>query len=135
MGKIDGFLSYKRKNFTYKKVEERVKDYKEFVKLLSKKEVQTQGARCMDCGIPFCHSMGCPVYNLIPDWNELVYQDRWHDAYERLEMTNNLPEITGRVCPAPAGFCRCRNGPGRRSRSAPLPGRAISRPERSFPFP
>ncbi len=101
MGKITGFIDYKRKNHTYKKKEERVKNYKEFVILRSENELRDQGARCMDCGIPFCHSVGCPVFNLIPDWNDLVYRNNWREAYEQLEKTNNLPEITGRVCPAP----------------------------------
>ena len=81
--------------------DERVRDYKEIIVPLSNGEVSTQAARCMDCGIPFCHAMGCPVYNLIPEWNDLVYRGKWQEAYERLEMTNNLPEITGRICPAP----------------------------------
>jgi glutamate synthase (NADPH/NADH) small chain len=101
MGKITGFIDYKRKNFFYKKTEERVKHYNEFISVRAEKELRTQGARCMDCGIPFCHSVGCPVFNLIPDWNDLVYRNNWREAYEQLEKTNNLPEITGRVCPAP----------------------------------
>ncbi len=101
MGKITGFIDYKRKDHTYKKKEERVKNYKEFVILRSENELRDQGARCMDCGIPFCHSVGCAVFNLIPDWNDLVYRNNWREAYEQLEKTNNLPEITGRVCPAP----------------------------------
>jgi glutamate synthase (NADPH/NADH) small chain len=101
MGKITGFIDYKRKDYSYKKKEERVKNYNEFVILRSENELRDQGARCMDCGIPFCHSVGCPVFNLIPDWNDLVYRNHWHEAYRQLEKTNNLPEITGRVCPAP----------------------------------
>ena len=84
----------------YGPVEERIKDYHEFVIALSDDEVKTQGARCMDCGIPFCHQ-GCPVNNIIPDWNDLVYHDNWERASEILHSTNNFPEFTGRVCPAP----------------------------------
>jgi glutamate synthase (NADPH/NADH) small chain len=101
MGKATGFLEYIRKSFTYRPVVERLKDYKEFTLLQPEKELQKQGGRCMDCGIPFCHSMGCPVYNLIPEWNDLVYKGKWREAWQRLELTNNLPEITGRICPAP----------------------------------
>lgn len=101
MGKATGFMEYGRKAPTYRPIEERVKHYREFTQLQPESEVQTQGARCMDCGIPFCHGAGCPVYNLIPEWNDLVYRGKWHEAYLRLEMTNNLPEITGRICPAP----------------------------------
>jgi len=102
MGKVTGFLEYQRHDATYQEVEERVKHYREFVTILSSRELAIQGARCMDCGIPFCHSSaGCPVVNLIPEWNDLVYKNQWYEAYRRLEMTNNFPEITGRVCPAP----------------------------------
>jgi glutamate synthase (NADPH/NADH) small chain len=101
MGKISGFIDYGRKNYSYLAKEERVKNYNEFMVMCSEEELRNQGARCMDCGIPFCHSLGCPVYNLIPDWNDLVYRNKWYEAYEQLEKTNNLPEITGRVCPAP----------------------------------
>jgi glutamate synthase (NADPH) small chain len=101
MGLATGFLDFKRKNYTYKDVDERIKNYDEFLVLQPEKEIEKQGARCMDCGIPFCHGAGCPVYNLIPEWNDLVYRGKWKEAYERLELTNNLPEITGRVCPAP----------------------------------
>jgi glutamate synthase (NADPH) small chain len=101
MGKPTGFMEYNRKAFSYRKVEERLKDYREFVFTQPEAELRTQGARCMDCGIPFCHALGCPVENLIPEWNDLVYRGRWREAYERLDLTNNLPEITGRVCPAP----------------------------------
>ncbi len=101
MGKTTGFLEYNRNTPLYKPVEERLKNYKEFLIPLSDEELQKQGARCMDCGIPYCHSMGCPIYNLIPEWNDMVYNGRWREAYERLEMTNNFPEVTGRVCPAP----------------------------------
>ncbi len=101
MGLATGFLDFKRKNYTYKDADSRIKNYNEFLVLQPEKEIETQGARCMDCGIPFCHATGCPVYNLIPEWNDLVYRGKWKEAYERLELTNNLPEITGRICPAP----------------------------------
>jgi glutamate synthase (NADPH) small chain len=101
MGKITGFMEYPRVNYAYRAVEERRKDYKEIIVLPVLEEISRQGGRCMDCGIPFCHAMGCPVYNLIPEWNDLVYRGKWKEAFWRLEMTNNLPEITGRICPAP----------------------------------
>jgi glutamate synthase (NADPH/NADH) small chain len=101
MGHPSGFLQFERRNGHYLSPEERVKSWKEFTETLPDEELSKQGARCMDCGIPFCHSTGCPVYNLIPEWNDLIYHGEWRDALVRLEMTNNLPEITGRVCPAP----------------------------------
>ena len=101
MGKADGFLNYKRALAPKRPVAERLKDYKEIAKPLLTEEINKQGARCMDCGIPFCHALGCPVSNLIPEWNDAVYRGQWRDAYERLALTNNLPEVTGRVCPAP----------------------------------
>jgi len=101
MGKTTGFLEYKRVEMTKRPVAERVKDYKEITGLRTPDELLKQGARCMDCGIPYCHAMGCPVFNLIPEFNDLVYRGKWKEAYERLETTNNLPEITGRICPAP----------------------------------
>ena len=100
MGLVTGFLEIERKERPYEKVEARLKTWKEFILPLPPAEVSKQGARCMDCGIPFCHS-GCPVNNLIPDWNELVRRDRWRDALEMLHSTNNFPEFTGRICPAP----------------------------------
>lgn len=100
MGKITGFLEYERKVESYKEVEDRLKDYKEFTIPLKKKSLQDQGARCMDCGIPFCHS-GCPLGNLIPDFNDLVYRGKWKEAAKILHSTNNFPEFTGRLCPAP----------------------------------
>jgi len=100
MGKTTGFLEIERHDRTYDKPEERVHNWKEFVKPLPYSEVGEQAARCMDCGIPFCHQ-GCPVNNLIPDWNDLVYRDHWREALETLHSTNNFPEFTGRVCPAP----------------------------------
>ncbi|HET8736489.1 MAG TPA: glutamate synthase subunit beta [Pricia sp.] len=100
MGKITGFLEIDRKEEAYAPVEERVKNYKEFTQPLEEKDLKDQGARCMDCGIPFCHS-GCPLGNLIPDFNDAVYRGKWDKASEILHATNNFPEFTGRLCPAP----------------------------------
>jgi glutamate synthase (NADPH/NADH) small chain len=100
MGKITGFLEIERKDRPSEKPEERINNYHEFVRPLPSREVSDQAARCMDCGIPFCHN-GCPVNNLIPDWNNLVYREQWRTASETLHSTNNFPEFTGRVCPAP----------------------------------
>ncbi|HEX2892126.1 glutamate synthase subunit beta [Vineibacter terrae] len=100
MGKPTGFLEIERRERPYDKVEARIKSWKEFVRPLPAAEVRQQGARCMDCGIPFCHN-GCPVNNMIPDWNNLVYRDQWQAALETLHSTNNFPEFTGRICPAP----------------------------------
>jgi len=100
MGKITGFLEFDRKVEEYAPVEDRVKHYKEFTLPMEEKELKEQGARCMDCGIPFCHS-GCPLGNLIPDFNDAVYRGKWEMAAEILHSTNNFPEFTGRLCPAP----------------------------------
>ena len=100
MGKPTGFLEFQRHDRPYLKVKERVRSWKEFVQPLPEGEVAQQGARCMDCGVPFCHQ-GCPVNNMIPDWNNLVYRDDWQRAIEVLQSTNNFPEFTGRICPAP----------------------------------
>ncbi|WP_224483853.1 glutamate synthase subunit beta [Robertkochia aurantiaca] len=100
MGEIRGFLTYDRKEEPESPVTQRTKDYKEFTKPLSEEEMQAQGARCMDCGIPFCHS-GCPLGNLIPDFNDAVYRNDWEEALRLLHATNNFPEFTGRLCPAP----------------------------------
>ncbi|MCG5534798.1 glutamate synthase subunit beta [Ectothiorhodospira mobilis] len=100
MGKPTGFLEYDRRDRRYQPVADRVVHYREFVIPLSAEQVREQGARCMDCGIPFCHQ-GCPVNNLIPEWNDLVYRDDWKRAIEVLHSTNNFPEFTGRICPAP----------------------------------
>ncbi|MDB5467976.1 MAG: gltD [Phenylobacterium sp.] len=100
MGKPTGFLEIERHDRTYEKVESRLKTWKEFVLPLPALEVGRQAARCMDCGIPFCHQ-GCPVNNQIPDFNDLVYRDQWKAALENLQSTNNFPEFTGRICPAP----------------------------------
>src|SRR5437763_5510289 len=100
MGELGGFLKIHRVDPNKRPKQARVEDFQEFVLLLPQAELQEQGARCMDCGIPFCHS-GCPLGNLIPDWNDLVYRDRWRDAIDALHATNNFPEFTGRICPAP----------------------------------
>jgi glutamate synthase (NADPH/NADH) small chain len=100
MGKPTGFLEYERRERDYVPVAERVKNYQEFTHRLSDEELQRQGARCMDCGIPFCHN-ACPVNNLIPDWNDLVYEADWREALRALHQTNNFPDMTGRICPAP----------------------------------
>jgi glutamate synthase (NADPH/NADH) small chain len=100
MGKVTGFLEIEREQPTRRKVEERVKDWFEIYEPFAEEKQRQQGARCMDCGVPFCHT-GCPVNNLIPDWNDLVYNGRWEAAIRRLHATNNFPEFTGRICPAP----------------------------------
>jgi glutamate synthase (NADPH/NADH) small chain len=100
MGKIGGFLSVERHASNYRDPGERVQDYREFVTPAPPEELRSQGARCMDCGVPFCHN-GCPLGNLIPDWNDLVYRDRYAEAIEQLHATNNFPDFTGRLCPAP----------------------------------
>ncbi|MEM7749253.1 MAG: glutamate synthase, partial [Pseudomonadota bacterium] len=100
MGKVTGFLEIEREDRIYRPVEERLKHWGEFVVPLGDEGTKTQAARCMDCGIPYCHN-GCPVNNQIPDWNDLVYQGDWERAARNLHSTNNFPEITGRICPAP----------------------------------
>ena len=100
MGKVTGFLEYERLEEGYEPVPKRVKNYKEFVIGLNDEQAKIQSARCMDCGTPFCNS-GCPVNNIIPDFNDLVYRGDWKNAIEVLHSTNNFPEFTGRVCPAP----------------------------------
>jgi glutamate synthase (NADPH/NADH) small chain len=109
MGKITGFLEFERHDRKYAPVEERIKHWHEFVLPLPEKEVRDQAARCMDCGVPYCHGTsrisgqptGCPVNNQIPDWNDLVYRGNWEEAARNLHSTNNFPDFTGRVCPAP----------------------------------
>ena len=104
MGKITGFKEYPQQDRSYAPVNERVVHFHEFIIPLDQETLKIQGARCMDCGVPFCHDGpqgGCPVNNLIPDWNDLVYRGYWQDALDTLHSTNNLPEITGRICPAP----------------------------------
>ena len=100
MGKVTGFMEFDRLDRDYAPVNERTQHYKEFLIPLENKELREQSARCMDCGIPYCHN-GCPVNNLIPDWNDLVYEGNWKAALETLHSTNNFPEFTGRICPAP----------------------------------
>lgn len=121
MGKPTGFLEYDREVGKNREPKERIKDYKEFHLSLPAEKQSIQGARCMDCGVPFCQSgvlfsgmvSGCPLHNLIPEWNDLVYRGKWDLAYERLDKTNPFPEFTGRVCPAPceAGCTAGLNGP------------------------
>jgi glutamate synthase (NADPH/NADH) small chain len=100
MGAVKGFLKYDRKDLNKETIDKRIKHFKEFTGGIDEKDLKAQGARCMDCGIPFCQS-GCPVDNIIPDWNDLVYRGKWQEALDRLKRTNNFPEFTGRVCPAP----------------------------------
>jgi len=100
MGKLGGFLQIERHGIPYRDPVQRAHDYREFLLTRPTEELREQGARCMDCGVPFCHN-GCPLGNLIPDWNDLVYRDRWEDAISQLHATNNFPELTGRLCPAP----------------------------------
>src|SRR5882757_8905497 len=100
MGKPTGFLEYNRELPSKRPVQERRKDYKEFVNLYEPEQLNKQAARCMNCGIPFCHH-GCPLGNVIPEFNDAVYRKAWQDAYDILITTNNFPEFTGRICPAP----------------------------------
>ena len=100
MGKVTGFKELERQDRSYAPAAERVKHYKEFIIPLPESEIRGQSSRCMDCGIPYCHN-GCPVNNLIPDWNDLVYEGNWRSALDTLHSTNNFPEFTGRICPAP----------------------------------
>jgi glutamate synthase (NADPH/NADH) small chain len=100
MGKITGFLEFDRQDRTYAPASDRVRHFREFLNPLEDRDVKRQAARCMDCGIPYCHN-GCPVNNQIPDWNDLVYHEDWREAARNLHSTNNFPEFTGRVCPAP----------------------------------
>jgi glutamate synthase (NADPH/NADH) small chain len=105
VGKTTGFLEIQRKKWSTRPVAERLRDWKEVYLPYPVDDLKKQAARCMDCGVPFCHQ-GCPLGNIIPDWNDLVYKDRWHEAIERLHATNNFPEWTGRLCPAPCeGSC------------------------------
>ena len=100
MGEVGAFLRIERVNNPERDPLERKADYREFVNPLPVPQLQEQGARCMECGVPFCHN-GCPLGNLIPDWNDLVYRDRWRNAIDQLHATNNFPEFTGKLCPAP----------------------------------
>ena len=100
MGELGAFLKIHRVGFDKRDPRQRVRDYRQYFGLQPDEELRRQGARCMDCGIPFCHE-GCPLGNLIPDWNDLVYRGKWREAADQLHMTNNFPEFTGRICPAP----------------------------------
>lgn len=100
MGEVKGFLKFDRQDIKKKPVEERLKNWNEFLDPLKEQDLRNQGARCMDCGVPFCN-WGCPLGNIIPDWNDWVYEGRWREALEVLSSTNNFPEFTGRICPAP----------------------------------
>ncbi len=100
MGKVTGFVEYTRETPGRRPPAERINDWFEVYQDFPEDKVRTQGARCMDCGVPFCHT-GCPLNNIIPDWNDLVYRDRWREAIRVLHSTNNFPEFTGRICPAP----------------------------------
>ncbi len=105
MGKPTGFMEFNRDQYPERPIEERIKDYKEAYLEFPVESLRKQGARCMDCGIPFCNQ-GCPLGNLIPEWNDLIYQNHWREAIERLHATNNFPEFTGILCPAPCeGSC------------------------------
>ena len=102
MGKVTGFLEIDRQTAKYQPASDRIRHFREFTIRMSDQEVQKQAARCMDCGIPYCHGpTGCPVHNQIPDWNDLVYNNNWEEAIRNLHSTNNFPEFTGRICPAP----------------------------------
>ena len=102
MADPEGFLKYRRQEPEHRPVHLRVRDWGEMYEPMEPSQLRAQASRCMDCGVPFCNSLsGCPLGNLIPDWNDLVYRDRWRDAIERLHATNNFPEFTGRMCPAP----------------------------------
>src|SRR5207245_3553963 len=107
MADVKGFLKYAREGPKRRSVELRIQDWREFYEPISEDKLKAQGARCMDCGVPFCQSNhGCPVVNLIPEWNDLVHRGRWKDALKALHATNNFPEFTGRLCPAPCeGSC------------------------------
>ena len=107
MGKATGFKEFQRETVPYRDAAARVLDFKEIYTEPDDQQLSTQGARCMDCGVPFCQSNnGCPISNLIPEWNDLVYKSQWKEALDRLHETNNFPEFTGRVCPAPCeGAC------------------------------
>lgn len=102
MGKVTGFLEIDRQVHKYQPASDRIRHFREFTLPMSDKEVEKQAARCMDCGVPYCHGpTGCPVHNQIPDWNDLVYNGDWTNAIRNLHSTNNFPEFTGRICPAP----------------------------------
>ena len=100
MGTIRGFMDFKRKEFKYKSIDERLDNFDEFIILQNDREMKKQAARCMECEVPYCHALGCPISNLIPEFNDLIFKNKLEDAYERLSIVNDFPEITGRVCPA-----------------------------------
>ena len=100
MGELGAFLKIHRVGFDKRDPQRRVGDYDQYFSVQPAEELRRQGARCMDCGVPFCHE-GCPLGNLIPDWNDLVYRDKWREALVQLHSTNNFPEFTGLICPAP----------------------------------
>ncbi len=115
MGKPTGFKEYERKKVEWRLPVVRLNDYDEIYTEPSKEHLETQGARCMDCGVPFCQSAtGCPIDNLIPEWNDLIYTGRWREALDRLHKTNNFPEFTGRVCPHRVKEPVCSGSPIRR---------------------
>ena len=109
MGNITGFIDHPRRSSSYREPSERIKDWREIAKLPNEEIVREQASRCMDCAVPFCQNgselqgatTGCPVYNLIPEWNDLVWKGKWKEAYDRLSRTNPFPEFTGHACPAP----------------------------------
>ena len=107
MGKPTGFMEFPRQAAPYRPAKERLLDFNEIYINHDVQRLSTQSARCMDCGVPFCQSEeGCPIHNLIPEFNDLVFRDEWREALDRLQKTNNFPEFTGRVCPAPCeGYC------------------------------
>ena len=116
MGKATGFMDYDRRDAECESPKERIKHFREFHTPLSKEEQEIQGARCMACGVPFCQAgqmiagmaSGCPLHNLVPEWNDLIYHGNWEEAYYRLKKTNNFPEFTSRVCPSPCeAACTC----------------------------
>jgi len=100
MGKVTGFIEYGRELPQRRPVQQRINDWFEIYTEFPEEKLRQQGARCMDCGVPFCHT-GCPLNNIIPDWNDMVYHGRWKAAVRQLHSTNNFPEFTGRLCPAP----------------------------------
>ena len=130
MGKPTGFLEITRKDITDQDPKSRVKHWQEFHESMAKDAIEEQAARCMDCGVPFCHTgvqlssgaSGCPINNLIPDWNDMLYKDQWEEALKLLLKTNNFPEFTGRVCPAPCeGSCVLGINENTQSLSMPSP--------------
>jgi glutamate synthase (NADPH) small chain len=106
MGELGGFLRERRTPSNERDPRERIRDYREILLPVAREHDEIEGARCMECGIPFCHS-ACPLGNRIPDWNDLVYRRHWWDAYDALDTTNPFPELTGRICPAPCERGAC----------------------------